>query len=258
MTGRVANWTKFLVNGQPLTNFGSPPSSNLVNICVACQARARRRRSMRKILGSPCIAGALVALRSPGNPITGPVGHREFRRWRRRQLHGRGEHGQQVGAVASAEHRAECRSQQGLIATSASTACCRRSTTSRMAELRAVGELDDAVAHQPRALQRHQQCGGHPGLLQKFATNVAQPDRARLQATRASCTRGVRADCWRCRRTVFAIDNDADGLFDTTWPVTAYTRKPSGVVNNCIGSLHLRLVATAPFRAEGDNQTDGD
>src|SRR5262249_8677429 len=93
-------------------------------------------------------------------------------------------------------------------------------------------------------------------VFQKFAAEVASP--TELASGNAGFVHSWgQGGLLALPENGFVVDNDADGLFDASWPVTAYSRRPSGVVNNCIGP-YIASGATAPFRAEGDNATDGD
>jgi hypothetical protein len=248
MTGRVPNWTRFLVGGQPLTNFGNPPSSTTAHVC-----RRVPGSGSQATINAQCMAGALVATRAPGLPGGVVV----------QENSGSGDVSNCLQAKDDANLWAV-----GLQSTENNPT---RSFDYRYIRVDGVLPTIDNIANgtyslwglstmqwrtSPEHFNDTNSAADILVILQRFAIDVASP--TELAASNASFVHSWgQGGLVALADNGFAVDNDADGLFDTSWPVSAYTRKPSGVVNNCIGP-YIFGGASAPFRAEGDNQTDGD
>jgi len=253
MTGRVPNWTRFLVGGLPLTNFGTPPSSNTVHICRRTPGSGTQATVNAQIMGSPCTAGALVATRAPGLPGGVVVVENSGSGDVNNCMQGKDDSNLWAIGLQSTEQNPTLAFDYRYIRVDGVLP-----TIDNVAN--GTYSLWGASTMQWRTSPEHFNDTNSAAdillTLQKFATDVANP--TELAASNASFVHpwgpgGLLA----LPDNGFVVDNDADGLFDAAWPVTAYTRKPSGVVNNCIGP-YIFGGASSPFRAEDDNATDGD
>ena len=253
-TGRVPNWTRFLVGGVPLTSFGTAPNDNKVHVCRRVPGSGTQATTNADIMQSPCIAGALVALRAPGNPINGPVVVENS---------GSGD----VNNCLDADNAA------GFWSLGVQSTEYNADRTYGYRFIRVDGVLPtlDNVANgtyivwgastmQWRTSPEHFNDSNSAAdillILQTFAADVANP--TSLAASNAAYVHswgpgGILA----LPENGYAVNNNGDGVFNASWPVLAVTRRPSGVLNNCIGP-YTASGASQPFRPEFDNTQTGD